>query len=57
MTLGFVTFLVRGEDVQAFILLGMDVLHTIIVTFALLVGAFRDGDGRLVCYPGQKLKS
>ncbi len=32
----------------------VDIIHTVIVTFQLLVGKFKDGDGRLVPYPGQK---
>lgn len=36
------------------ILLGIDVLHTLYVTFKLLVGEYKDGQGNLVTYPGQK---
>jgi len=36
------------------ILLGIDVLHTLYVTFKLLVGEYKDGQGNLVIYPGQK---
>ena len=32
-----------------------DVVHALTVTIMLLTGNFRDGDGRVVCYPGQKL--
>jgi TM2 domain-containing membrane protein YozV len=28
--------------------------HSLTVTILLLTGNFRDGEGRLVCYPGQK---
>lgn len=33
----------------------IDALHTIIVTIMLLVGAVKDGQGKVVCYPGQRL--
>ncbi len=32
-----------------------DALHTFIITIMLLTGSFKDGKGRVVCYPGQKL--
>ena len=35
------------------VLLLIDVLHTIVVTYLLFVGKCRDGQGRLVPYPGQ----
>ena len=31
----------------------LDVLHTVVVTSLLLIGKWRDGDGRIVAYPGQ----
>lgn len=34
-------------------LLSVDVIHTIIVTYRLLVGECKDGNGMLVAYPGQ----
>ena len=33
----------------------VDGLHTFVITIMLLIGAFKDGDGRTVCYPGQRL--
>lgn len=39
------------------LLLAIDVLHTIIVTFMLLVGSYKDGQGKIITYPGQKLKN
>ena len=56
LTAGFVYFFAIDEPVPAFLLFGIDMVHTWVVTFMLLVGAYRDGKGRLVCYPGQKLK-
>jgi len=32
-----------------------DVVHALAVTIMLLTGNFRDGDGQVVCYPGQRL--
>jgi len=32
-----------------------DALHTFIITIMLLTGSFKDGAGRLVCYPGQRI--
>ena len=36
-------------------LLLVDFIHTLIVTIQLLIGVYRDGDGRVITYPGQKL--
>ena len=44
-----------GQNLYAVIVIALDALHTLIVTFMLLTGTFRDGTGRLICYPGQKL--
>ncbi|WP_194944980.1 NINE protein [Shewanella sp. TC10] len=33
----------------------IDVIHTVVVTFMLLVGSYRDGQGKLITYPGQKI--
>jgi TM2 domain-containing membrane protein YozV len=32
-----------------------DVVHALAVTIMLFTGNFRDGDGHVVCYPGQRL--
>lgn len=45
-----------GHNFWALITLVIDGLHTLVVTFMLLTGTFRDGEGNLICYPGQKLK-
>lgn len=37
------------------ILLAIDAIHTLIVTIQLLIGAYRDGDGKIIAYPGQQL--
>ncbi len=44
-----------GKPLWGIVTGAIDALHTLIVTIMLLVGAFRDGKGRLICYPGQKL--
>ena len=49
-------FFLNGELVLAVVFGLIDGLHTLIVTFMLLTGTFRDGQGKLICYPGQKLK-
>lgn len=33
----------------------IDLTHTIYVTTLLLIGQYKDGQGRLICYPKQKL--
>ena len=50
-----VFLLLTGEPMWALLVAAIDALHTFIVTIMLLTGSFRDGHGRLVCYPGQKL--
>ena len=50
-------FFLQGEIVIAIVVGAIDGLHTLIVTIMLLTGTFRDGRGRLVMYPGQKLKT
>lgn len=37
------------------VLFVIDVIHTVVVTFMLLVGNYKDGQGKLITYPGQKL--
>jgi TM2 domain-containing membrane protein YozV len=50
-------FFFTGQIALAFFVGAIDALHTFIVTIMLLTGTFRDGHGRLVLYPGQKLKT
>lgn len=33
----------------------IDLIHTVFVTYKLLVGQYKDGQGLLITYPGQKL--
>jgi len=44
-----------GHPFWALLVAAIDAIHTFIVTIMLLTGSFRDGHGRLVCYPGQRL--
>jgi len=48
---------VTGQILFAVVVGAIDAIHTFIVTIMLLTGSFRDGGGRLVLYPGQKLKT
>jgi TM2 domain-containing membrane protein YozV len=50
-------FFLTGQILLAFVTGAIDAIHTFIVTIMLLTGTFRDGRGRLVLYPGQKLKT
>lgn len=49
-------FFLTGRWMMALFLISVDYIHTVIITIVLLVGAYKDGDGRLVTYPGQTLK-
>ncbi|MFK7888670.1 MAG: NINE protein [Gammaproteobacteria bacterium] len=48
-------FYFSGELILAVIFGLIDMLHTFVITIMLLTGSFKDGDGKLVCYPGQRL--
>ncbi len=48
-------FFINGQFLLAFLFFAIDFVHTLVITIMLLTGTFRDGKGRLVCYPGQKL--
>ena len=37
----------------AWVFFALDFVHTVVVTSMLLIGKFKDGDGKLVAYPGQ----
>ncbi|WP_299180334.1 NINE protein [uncultured Neptuniibacter sp.] len=50
-------FYINGEILWALLFFAIDGIHTFIITIMLLTGSFKDGHGRYVCYPGQKLKS
>lgn len=48
-------FFLQGELLIALAIFAIDSLHTFIVTIMLLTGSFKDGEGNLIYYPGQKL--
>jgi TM2 domain-containing membrane protein YozV len=55
LTLGWLFCFATDRPGLGVLLLLADVGHALVVTILLLTGSFRDGEGRLVCYPGQKL--
>ena len=55
LSAGWVYCLATGELLLGVVLLAADFIHALVVTIALLTGSFRDGDGKLVTYPGQKI--
>jgi len=56
MTIGAIVLMGVGLDFLGLLLLGVDIIHTFIVTILLLIGAYKDGGGNVVTYPGQVLK-
>lgn len=56
MTIVGVILIAAGLDLPGIIILCIDVIHTFVVTILLLVGAYNDGNGDLVTYPGQNIK-
>jgi len=57
MTISAFLLIVFKHPVPGFLLLFVDFIHALIITIMLLTGAYKDGDGDLVMYPGQLLKS
>ncbi|MAY84177.1 MAG: hypothetical protein CMP59_08595 [Flavobacteriales bacterium] len=51
----FAVYWLQQDYLIAIPLLIIDVVHTVIVTYLLLVGKYRDGSGKLITYPGQKI--
>lgn len=60
LSIGALAFLLLGHSVTelifGIILLLIDVVHSIYVLVKLLAGEYTDGEGRLVMYPGQKVR-
>ncbi len=54
LTIAGFSFLIIGYPLVGGTLLIIDFIHTIFVTFALLIGKYKDGIGYIVSYPGQK---
>jgi len=50
-----IVLFIMGYPLWALLALAIDGLHTFIITIMLLTGSFKDGKGRYICYPGQKL--
>jgi TM2 domain-containing membrane protein YozV len=57
LTAGWILSFVAGEWLLAIVLLLVDFGHAQAVTIQLLTGRFKDGEGRVVCYPGQTLNA
>jgi|TARA_B110000438_G_scaffold301491_1_gene356510 hypothetical protein len=55
LTFGWLYYFAVDRPLVALAFLGADLLHTFISTIILLVGAYKDGTGAYVTYPGQKL--
>ena len=56
LTIGWIYYFAIGRPLLGLLFLVLDLLHTLITTILLLTGNFKDGKGRYVCYPGQKIK-
>lgn len=57
LTVGWILSFAAGEWLLAIVLLLVDFGHALAVTIQLLTGSFKDGEGRVVCYPGQNLNA
>ena len=53
MTVGAFILFIVGAELLGLLVLGIDIIHTVVVTILLLVGAYKDGEGNTVTYPGQ----
>lgn len=53
--IGTVFIYISGYFIFAGGLFLIDFIHTVIVTYLLLVGQYRDGNGKLIIYPGQQI--
>ena len=53
---GIIIFIAIDYNLVGFLVVGIDVIHTFIVTVLLLIGAYKDGKGNLVAYPGQVIQ-
>ena len=55
LSVGWICSFAAGQVLLGVAFLAADLLHAFAVTILLLTGNFKDGDGCVVCYPGQKL--
>lgn len=56
LSVAWIYCFIVGNVVLGIVFLIADFGHAFVVTIMLLTGNVRDGDGHLVCYPGQPLK-
>ncbi len=50
-----ITLFVLEYPIWGVALLIVDVIHSLVITILLLIGAYKDGKGCVVTYPGQQL--
>jgi TM2 domain-containing membrane protein YozV len=55
LSIGWICALAMGEYLWFALFAAADVIHAFTTTVLLLIGSYRDSEGRRVCYPGQKL--
>ena len=55
LSIGWAVCFFAGEPLLGVLFFLADWGHSLVVTVMLLTGNFRDGEGKLVCYPGQKI--
>jgi len=53
--IGTIVAYVSGNFLVAAVLFIADLIHTVYVTYLLLVGQYRDGQGKIISYPNQKI--
>ena len=53
LTVAAVYFLLTDQVLAAAAFFAVDIVHSLVETIRLLVGASRDGNGAIVAYPGQ----
>ena len=53
--IGTMYFYVNNHLFFAALFLVIDLVHTIIVTYLLLIGKYKDGYGKLITFPGQQV--
>ncbi len=51
-----ITLILLHYPQWGFIIIAIDLVHSLYVTYLLLTGQYPDGEGGIVCYPGQVLK-